>query len=212
MRQGQLRQTRARRNERFEIRGEGIRWARTDNVGIFLRRIDGIDRHATGTFPGSLSKCKRDWSLPPRRLILRVFWLGRLWSAMRIFVILDYEKGSLTRGTFDFVDVRDDGVYDLTTPSGERHQLLLVDFHFELLYEIGSNALLDGYYREAVTSFAVALERFYETFIQFYFAVRNPDAFDWDAFWKNLGKQSERQLGAFCVAYCSLFGDSIPLL
>src|ERR1700704_2467891 len=50
MRQGQLRQTRARRNEWFEIRGEGIRWARTDNVGIFLRRIDGIDRHATETF------------------------------------------------------------------------------------------------------------------------------------------------------------------
>ena len=37
---------------------------------------------------------------------------------------------------------------------------------FELLFELGINALIDGYPREAVSSFASALERFYEFFCQ----------------------------------------------
>jgi hypothetical protein len=34
-----------------------------------------------------------------------------------------------------------------------------------VLFDIGANAVVDGYYREAITSFSASLERFYEYFL-----------------------------------------------
>jgi hypothetical protein len=44
---------------------------------------------------------------------------------------------------------------------------------FELLFDLGCSALLDGYSREAVTSFAVSLERFEEFTCRLLLARRN---------------------------------------
>jgi hypothetical protein len=64
-------------------------------------------------------------------------------------------------------ELNNDGVYIVECPeSGKREVLRSLDFRFEILFEVGSYALLDGYYREAVSSFAAALERFYEFFVE----------------------------------------------
>ena len=57
-------------------------------------------------------------------------------------------------------DLEETGVYDLTCPSSHRTAFCLQNFKFELLFDLGLQAIDDGYYREAVSSFASALERF----------------------------------------------------
>jgi hypothetical protein len=64
------------------------------------------------------------------------------------------------------VEFRDDGRYEFTCPEGHTNVSSLQEQKFELLFEIGAFAIRDGYYREAVTSFASSLERFYEFFIK----------------------------------------------
>ena len=58
-------------------------------------------------------------------------------------------------------------------------------------------AIIDGYYREAVSSFAAASERLYEFFIRVVMHHRGVSETDLDNTWDLVKKQSERQLGAF---------------
>lgn len=94
----------------------------------------------------------------------------------------------------------DSGEYEVRCGKGHVCMVLLMNLKFELLYEMGLNALVDGYGREAISSFAAALERFYE----FYWRVAmahssiTPDAIDEAC--KPIARQSERQLGAYISA------------
>lgn len=45
---------------------------------------------------------------------------------------------------------------------GHKNFVILQEERFETLFQIGANAIIDGYYREAVNSFTTSLERFYE--------------------------------------------------
>ena len=56
-----------------------------------------------------------------------------------------------------FVEFRDDGRYEVTCPKGHQAIVFLQQQKFELLFEIGAYAIADGYYREAVSSFAASL-------------------------------------------------------
>ena len=56
----------------------------------------------------------------------------------------------------------DDGRYEVRCQAGHLNTVFLDNVKFELLFEMGLNALIDGYPREAVSSFASSLERFYE--------------------------------------------------
>ena len=73
-------------------------------------------------------------------------------------------------------------------------------------------ALLDGYTREAVSSFAVALERFYEYWVKAHLLYAEVTPGELDAAWKQVSAQSERQLGAFAVLYLREYGTRAPLL
>ena len=64
------------------------------------------------------------------------------------------------------VEFRDNGRYEITCPKGHTSITLLQQQKFELLFDIGAYAIVDGYYREAVSSFTSSLERFYEFFIK----------------------------------------------
>lgn len=61
---------------------------------------------------------------------------------------------------FGRVEFRDDGCYEVVCRRGHSTVTLLQEEKYEVLFEIGVNAILDGYYREAVASFAASLERF----------------------------------------------------
>lgn len=95
------------------------------------------------------------------------------------------------------VHVQDHNLYRATCPEG--HQLLaLLDNHpFELLFQSGLEALVDGYFRESVSSFAAALERLYEFSIRVQLTSDNIADTDLETMWKSVSAQSERQLGMY---------------
>jgi hypothetical protein len=101
------------------------------------------------------------------------------------------------------VEMRDDGLYTVTCSRGHVTVTALQEQKFELLFDLGSMALLDGYPREAVSSMAAALERFYEYYVQ---VVCLKQGIPYESFieaWKPVVRQSERQLGAFLFIYLS---------
>jgi hypothetical protein len=90
--------------------------------------------------------------------------------------------------------------YKYFCPLGHRTDAVLQQQKFEVLFEIGAYAIIDGYYREAIVSFTASLERFYKFFIGASCKHRgvSDDALD-AAF--GLLKRSEPQLGAFVVLH-----------
>lgn len=123
-------------------------------------------------------------------------------------------QATLELGSLFYVPLGDSPLYKATCPYGHTSSYIITNPKYELLYESGVKALEDGYYREAVSSFAAALERFYEFLIQSHFVDENttqlPKAFH-DT-WKVLSTQSERQLGAFYMLYMHEFGQAAPVV
>src|SRR6516225_1565568 len=72
---------------------------------------------------------------------------------------------------------------------------------FELLFDFGCSALLDGSPREAVTSFASSFERFQEFTCRFLLARRNVSFEGVDHWWKEVAAQSERQKGSLLALW-----------
>lgn len=110
------------------------------------------------------------------------------------------------------VEFRDDGRYEVRCPKGHLSVTLLQQQKFEILFDIGAYAILDGYYREAVSSFTSSLERFYEFFIK---VVCLSKGIEWEnvgVAWKEVSKQSERQLGAFVFTHLHEFGCKPQLM
>ncbi len=70
---------------------------------------------------------------------------------------------------------------------------------FELLFESGFRAYQDKYYREAISSFTTSIERFYEYCIRV--LLQGNDGKKTERIWKEISRQSERQLGAFIILY-----------
>jgi len=100
-----------------------------------------------------------------------------------------------------FIDIRNDGLYEFTCTKGHKLVCFLQEQKFEILFEIGAHAILDGYYREAVSSFSASLERFYEFYIKVICLSRNIGEDIIEEAWKEVSQQSERQLGAFICLY-----------
>lgn len=113
-------------------------------------------------------------------------------------------------GRFEFVKIplREDGVYEYVCPLGHRSVWLVQQQRFELLFELGIHAILDGYYREAISAFSAALERFY----QFSFHVLTLHSGGSDASfleaWAQVKKSSERQFGVHVSAWLISFGST----
>lgn len=110
------------------------------------------------------------------------------------------------------VGYQDDQRYLLTCEKGHKTITILQEHKFELLFQVGAHALLDGYYREAVASFSSSLERFYEYFIKVIFLNNNEDKALLDSIWRLVSAQSERQLGAFIFSYTQVFNELPPIL
>gem|GEM_PF-1372319 len=107
-------------------------------------------------------------------------------------------------------ELRDDHIHRITCKFGHETDVVVQQLKYELLFDFGVMALIDGYAREAVTSFAVSLERFYEfyTYVTCLKHRVNPVVFD-DT-WKKDSKFSERQYGAYLIAYLMDHKDKKP--
>jgi hypothetical protein len=99
------------------------------------------------------------------------------------------------------VEMRDDGLYSVTCRRGHTTITAVREQKFEILFDLGAMALLDGYPREAITSMAAAVERFFEYYIQV-ISLKHGITFEtFTKAWKPVSRQSERQLGAFLAVY-----------
>lgn len=108
-------------------------------------------------------------------------------------------------------EVVEGAIYDVTCKNGHSSRIKLGNEKFELLFEWGVNAIIDGYYRESVSSFQASYERFHEFCVRF-FSHSNVTVDLFDRAWKNIARQSERQLGAFILQFLNVIGEIPPLL
>ncbi|MEX3004204.1 hypothetical protein [Serratia fonticola] len=118
----------------------------------------------------------------------------------------------LFESSFVSLNFNDSGIYEFKCKNGHESIVILQEKKFEILFDIGAYAILDGYYREAVSSFSAALERFYEYAIRVILAKNS--VID-DAFlqtWKKVSNQSERQLGAFYYLWVLNFNEAPVML
>lgn len=110
------------------------------------------------------------------------------------------------------VQLAEDGRYEVECEKGHHSIVVLRNLKFELLFEVGLNAIIDGYSREGVTSFASALERFYEFYWRVVMHEHSVPDEAVAAAWKPLSRQSERQVGAYIAASTILTGRVPSLL
>jgi hypothetical protein len=108
------------------------------------------------------------------------------------------------------LEVRNDNVYRYTCAAGHEGVTVLQQQKFEVLFEVGVHALVDGYHREAVSSFAASLERFYEFFCRAALYQQGLDADLLNGAWKHVSL-SERQVGAYVAAYLTAVQE-VPIL
>lgn len=111
--------------------------------------------------------------------------------------------------TIDYIQVQDESLYYYTCSKGHKNVYFEKNEKFELLMESAIYAILDGYYREAVSSMSASLERLQEFAIK---VLCREDGVSDELFkttWKEVSSQSERQLGAFIFLYTHKY-KSIP--
>jgi hypothetical protein len=104
-----------------------------------------------------------------------------------------------------FADIEEDNAYVGKCRNGHEMKMTLQNVRYELLFESGIVAMLIGFHREAVSSIAAALERFYEFALEVFTSRAGIDPADYDAAWKHVKKQSERQFGAFLMLFLTNF-------
>ncbi|MEK4479968.1 hypothetical protein MKZ23_11095 [Paenibacillus sp. FSL R5-0876] len=141
---------------------------------------------------------------------------------MKVRCINCHEQGRVDE--HDFV-LTDSLSYVFTCNSGHKNVFLLNNHRYELLFQMGLNAYNDGYFREAVTNFAAAIERFHEFSIAVlswehskgklliegdsgsfsYDVIDNDFEDEYKKAWKELARQTERQLGAYIMLYLASF-------
>jgi hypothetical protein len=114
--------------------------------------------------------------------------------------------------TFMAVLPNDNLIQEVECPNHHLAKVIVTRPKFQVLYEVGVNAIVDGYHREAVLSFAASLERSYEYMIRIILTQSSCSSDAVDRFWKPLAKSSERQLGAFLAVWTTRFGASAAWL
>lgn len=105
------------------------------------------------------------------------------------------------------LEVGDENLYQVICEKGHKWSLVIPQQKHEVLFEVAAHAIIDGYNREAISSFASSLERYYEFFIKVIYAALPSDVFK--NAWNQVSSQSERQLGAYIFTYISIY-NSLP--
>ena len=107
--------------------------------------------------------------------------------------------------------VNESGIYQFTCVHGHNATFVVQEEQFQMLFEISLNAIIDGYYRDAVASATAALERFYEFFTKVVWEAMEVPTLQGDEAWQAVAKSSERQLGMFISSHL-MFDRTAPRL
>jgi hypothetical protein len=100
-----------------------------------------------------------------------------------------------------FLPVNDEALYRTTCAAGHTALCILQQMRFEVLAETAVQALVDDYRRDAVSSFAASLERFYEFYVRAVAITKGVSDAGFDEAWKLAGNLSERQFGMYVATY-----------
>jgi hypothetical protein len=95
--------------------------------------------------------------------------------------------------------------------NGHKSALLLQSQKFEVLLESAANALLEGYTIEAASTFSAAYERFFEFAIKVFCESHKIEEAPFNNTFKQVSKQSERQIGAFLFLHLVTLGKEYKL-
>lgn len=95
------------------------------------------------------------------------------------------------------VDVADNGIIAICCEAGHNSDFFMQTQKFEILFDMGAMAFIDGYHRESVATFAAALERLLEFYVHAVLREQGLEEVEFEKTWKEVNSQSERQLGAF---------------
>lgn len=110
------------------------------------------------------------------------------------------------------IELNEKGVYSYECPNNHKNWYFIQEPLFQILFDLGVLAISDSYTREAVSSFATSLERFYEFVVK---VILISDDIDEDLirkFWKEISKHSERQFGAYLALYSNKLKKSPQIL
>jgi hypothetical protein len=110
------------------------------------------------------------------------------------------------KSLYNEVEIDEKGIFEFTCAEGHKNLNILQLHSFQILFDLGIKALMDGYTREGVSSIAVAVERFHEYCIEI-FLKKLPNE-EYEKTWKLVSAQSERQLGAFYFLYLEKFNKA----
>lgn len=94
---------------------------------------------------------------------------------------------------------------------GHKSAILLQSQKFEVLLESAANALIEGYTLEAASSLSSAYERFFEFAINVYCKKNNTSKEALNETFKQVSRQSERQVGGFLFLHLLTFGTHYTL-
>ncbi len=132
---------------------------------------------------------------------------------MKMFAMCMQCQVELGHPSFEpfLADYFDDGVGVIECSRGHKSALLRQSLKFEILLESGANALLEGFTFEACAAFSAALERFYEFSLHVMFLAHGMSEELFQKVFKDMARQSERQLGAFVMLYAVEFGEAYKL-
>jgi hypothetical protein len=108
-------------------------------------------------------------------------------------------------------EVLDDCSIVGTCPRGHHNVIGLQMPKFDFLFQCAGRAFLDSYYRECVLGVATSIERFFEFYVRFVCRCRKVDPDEFQKAWKPLNSLSERQRGAFGLAYLLHMGKAPEL-
>ena len=84
------------------------------------------------------------------------------------------------------VELNEDGIYNFNCTNNHIQWTFIDEHLFQILFDLGALALSDSYTREAVSSFATALERFYEFIIKLILLSENKDETLLEELWKHI--------------------------
>jgi hypothetical protein len=100
----------------------------------------------------------------------------------------------------------DDMIVHFECSRGHKNLSVIDGQKFEVLLQSGADALHSGFTLEAAATFSAALERFFEFCTKVMLVHKEMDMDLFDEMFKEMARQSERQLGAFMALHALVLG------
>jgi hypothetical protein len=114
--------------------------------------------------------------------------------------------------TLQIIPFPHDYIIDFTCDRGHRNLEYVQEADWEVLITSAGLALSEGYPMEAVSAIAAGVERFAEFATKAICKSFNTSDDVIETTWKQVSRQSERQIGAFAFVYAARFNSAPPMM